>query len=165
MFCNGVLSHTPWWVLWAWSLLVVFLGWIRKQFPAKIFGTTHKLFRPLPMYLTLLACIRQDRASKGLVFRCSGAPCISLCPWWGKHGGVKEEGRPWQHEDPLWSQWHRAQPCRGDPKAWRRNKDPPIRLHGKALYITATTRTMLGKIAWELQRRWEKGRTWEAKVI
>lgn len=52
---------------------------------------------------------------KVLAFWCLCAPCESLWPWggrawWNEVGG----GKPWQHKDPLWSQWRGAQPCCGD---------------------------------------------------
>ena len=135
MGCNGVLSHTPWWEPGLCLWCQVFLGWIRKQYPTETFGTTHKLFRLACGYsANLLHCIwlcwhvverergGQDRAWKGLAFRCLSAPCASLCPRWGKHGGVT--GRAWRHKDPLWSQWSGAQPCRGDPQSLEGEQRP-----------------------------------------
>lgn len=48
-------------------------------------------------------------------------PCApdegSMVEWW-RCGG------PWQHKDPLWSQWSGAQPCRGDPQSLEGEQRP-----------------------------------------
>lgn len=51
-------------------------------------------------------------------------------------------------------------PAMGTPKAWRGNKDPPMRLHGKDFDIAATTtatgHTVPGKVGRE-QSMFERG--------
>ena len=115
MSCNSVLSHTPCWVLGLCLWCQVLLLSMRRQYPTETFGTTHnfgllQFSYFLSLFLTLLACENggQHRAWKGLSFWCRGAPCTSVCLWWGKYGGVRVTGGAWQHKDPLWSHWKGA---------------------------------------------------------
>lgn len=175
MGCNGVLSHTPWWEPGLCSRCQVFLGWIRKQYPTGTVGTTHKLLTLACGYsVNLFHCIwlcwhvsekeGPDRAWKGLAFWCRGAPCASLCPWWGKHGGVIVQGQKrgaWQIKTHCGVSGVGHSPAVGTPKAWRGNKDPPMRLHGKDLDIaataSATAHTMPGKAARETAEEMRAG--------
>lgn len=163
--CNSVPLHSPWWVrgLYLWGK--VFLVWMRKWCPTETFGTTHKLdlrlfSDSLSMYLTLLGCNTekrgQSRARHGCRFGAVAHPvcwCVSdegsmaewwcVCVWRGvlgsikTHCGVSGVG----HSSAV-----------GSPKAWRGNKDPPMRVYGKDSDITAVTYatawTVLGKLCY-----------------
>lgn len=136
MGCNGVLSHTPWWEPGLCLWCQVFLGWIRKQYPAETFGTTHKLLGLACGYSVKLShCIwlcwhvlerERDRTGheKGWRF---GAVVPPVPPCAPDEGSMMEwcgGGGPWQHKDPLWSQWSGAQPCRGDPQSLEGKQRP-----------------------------------------